>query len=197
MRTFLGNLMAHSAVTKIRHSFGAALVALALVLGLTGCSIFGGGDDAARDESGKATEAATGAAVFSLKTGDCTNDLSGTEITNADIIPCEQPHTLEVYADMEVTSATYPPSSDLEQQADEFCIAKITEFYGADYEAQDPESGGPYVEYTYLYPTQATWDQADDRLIQCLIGEVDLEKSTSTVVFKEVTGSLKGKGAGA
>ncbi|WP_169737536.1 septum formation family protein [Haematomicrobium sanguinis] len=189
--------MAHSVARNVRHSCGVALAALALVLGLTGCSIFGGGGDAARDESGKATEAATGATVFSLKTGDCTNDLTGTEITNTDIIPCEQPHTLEVYADMEVTSATYPPSGDLEQQADDFCIAQLNEFYGADYESQNLESGGPFVEYTYLYPTQSTWDQADDRLIQCLIGEVDLEKSTSTAVFKEVTGSLKGKGSGA
>ncbi|MCE7482369.1 hypothetical protein LZG07_10615 [Microbacterium profundi] len=86
-----------------RRAFALAGTALALSIALSGCSalnnlIVGGSNDAQRDEeTGEVTEGSN-IDIFSLKVGDCmpTSDTTG-EITDADVVPCSEPHADEVF----------------------------------------------------------------------------------------------------
>ena len=139
----------------------AAVAAAAAVLLLASCSLLE--SDAPRDDSGQVTEATT-ISVFKLQTGDCFDRASmGTgEVNTVKVIPCDEPHDSEIFAEKTLTGATYPGSEAVQEEADEFCYGEFEPFVGIAYDDS--------LHYFYsLTPTQGSWDQDNDRLLQCII----------------------------
>nr|WP_314846029.1 hypothetical protein [uncultured Microbacterium sp.] len=164
---------------RTRRALALAGSAVALSVALTGCSalngILGGGSgDADRDEdTGQVTESAN-IDIFSLKLGDCTMDSPTGLLEDIDVVPCEQPHDQEVYYEITMDDGEFDETAV--DAASEECIGDAyTSFVGVAY--QDST-----LNVTTISPTKDTWDEYNDRVIQCII--FDPEAQT--------TGSLSG-----
>ncbi|WP_309128507.1 septum formation family protein [Microbacterium sp.] len=163
---------------RTRRTIAFTGTAVILAAMLSGCSIAGsvfGGGDAQRDEDGNVTQEKE-IDIFSLKVGDCLTEaaLSGGETTTAPVIPCDEAHPYEVYAEFELEDGEFPGTAAIETPADEFCLTEFEKFVGVAYDASA-------LAYTWFEPTAESWS-ADDRLVQCVIGDP----------AGDVEGSLKG-----
>lgn len=171
---------------RTKRTLALAGSAVVLSLALSGCSVLnglmGGGSDAQRDDEGNVTEGAN-IDVFSLKVGDCmpASDTTG-EITDLDVVPCDEPHTDEVFFDFELTGDSLPTDEEIQAQVEAQCVPAFTEFVGLDYYEST-------LDFWWLTPTEQTWTQANDRLVQCIIYQPD-ENGDSA----ELTASLQGAG---
>ncbi len=154
-----------------------AALAFASLL-LAGCG--GTTTETERDDSGEVTERNDDASVFEVKVGDCYNfpedSADSTEVETLAAIPCGEPHQAEAYHEVEIDGDEFPGDSEVATQAEAECVTAFETFVGAAYDTS-------VLDFTYLAPTQQSWDQLDDRLISCLV--VDTENP-------EVTGSLEG-----
>lgn len=176
---------------KMRTKRGLALAgtAVALSIALSGCSALSGilgGNDAQRDDDGNVTEG-TNIDIFSLKVGDCmpASDASG-EITDADVVPCSEPHADEVFYEFELQGDELPGDDEIMSQVEAECVPAFTEFVGVDYYEST-------LDFWWITPTEDTWTQANDRVVQCVIYQPDPADSTGRTPL-EVTGSLEGAG---
>lgn len=165
--------------SRTRRALVLAGSALALTVALSGCSaindILGGGPaDADRDEeTGQVTEGAN-IDIFALKLGDCKTESSTGELTSADVVPCSEPHAEEVFHEITMPDGEF--SDDDVNAASEECYGEaFTTFVGLPYEES-------VLDTVQIVPTQETWDELNDRVVQCLI----VEEGGQTV------GSLKG-----
>ncbi|MDR6868288.1 hypothetical protein J2Y69_002902 [Microbacterium resistens] len=157
----------HTSKTRTRLLMAGAAAILAV--GLSGCSaiqgILGGGsNDAPRDDkSGEVTESAK-IDIFSLKLGDCLMATgTATQISDANVVPCEQPHDQEVYYEFKLEEGAYDEATV--NTAAEQCYGQpFTDFIGVPFDSSS-------LEAYYLSPTKETWEQLNDRLIQCLIAD--------------------------
>lgn len=152
-------------------------VSVICALVLSGCALLGGGPaDAERDADG-AVVASQEASVFSLDVGDCLNtaDLASGELDAIPTLPCAEPHDSEIYAEILLTGDEWPGLDSVDTQVDDFCYAQFPGFVGVSYQ----ESVLYYITVT---PTQTSWEQADDRIGQCIVIDDD----------GGVTGSLRG-----
>lgn len=149
----------------------AAIAATTLVLSACGQS-------ETRDESGEITTGGD-TDVFSIAIGDCFNDEGDvgeeTEINSLPTVPCSEPHDNEVYAEYTFPEEDFPGDEVVVATASEQCIALWKDFVGIAYESST-------LEVYPIYPTQTSWEQADDRLVTCAIYDP----------AKQVTGSLEG-----
>ncbi len=164
---------------RTRRALALAGSAVALSIALTGCSalngILGSGSgDANRDEeSGQVTESAN-IDIFALKVGDCKMESPSGLIQDADVVPCAEPHDEEVYHEITMDDGEY--SEDAINTASEECIGDAyTQFVGVSYDQST-------LEVYPITPTKDTWEQLDDRLVQCVIVDP----------AGQVEGSLKG-----
>ncbi|GAA5153946.1 septum formation family protein [Microbacterium pseudoresistens] len=151
---------------------GAALM---IAAGLSGCSMLtGGGNDAPRDdESGQVTEGSN-IGIFNLKVGDCKMEGDSGLIEDADVVPCDEPHDEEVYYELTMDDGDY--DEDAIDEASYECVGQAyTDFVGVAYEDST-------LEVYPITPTQDTWEQMNDRVIQCIISDPS----------GPTTGSLKG-----
>ncbi len=151
---------------RTRRALALAGSAVALSIALSGCSalngILGGGSgDANRDEeSGQVTESAN-IDIFALKVGDCKMESPSGLIQDADVVPCAEPHDEEVYHEITMDDGEY--SEDAINTASEECIGDAyTQFVGVSYDQST-------LEVYPITPTKDTWEQLDDRLVQCVI----------------------------
>lgn len=143
--------------TKITRVGLVGASAAAIALALSGCSLLGlGGAD--RDEDGQVTDTSTDS-VFSMQVGDCLNEPEGTEVYDVELVPCTEAHDYEVYDEIELEAGDFP--SDIDTQAEEFCLGAFEEFIGVAWEESE-------LDATWFTPTQSGWEQDDDRLIQCI-----------------------------
>ncbi|MFB4352056.1 septum formation family protein [Microbacterium sp. LS_15] len=164
---------------RTRRALALASSAVALSVALTGCSalngILGGGSgDADRDEeTGQVTESSN-IDIFSLKLGDCKMASATGLIEDADVVPCDQPHDEEVYYEITMDDGEF--SEEAIDTASQECIGDAyTNFVGIGF--QDST-----LEVYPITPTQQTWDQLNDRVVQCVISDP----------AGQTTGSLKG-----
>ena len=145
----------------------AILVALTATaaIGLTGCSqiegLFGG-DEPERSEDGDVTETTEGVSVLHLQQGDCTGELSESEVTEVDVIPCDEAHVNEVYHAYDIEGDEFPGDDQVNEGAVEACSAEFEPFVGVGYNDSD-------LEVNYLVPTQESWDGDDDRSVLCFV----------------------------
>lgn len=153
---------------RVRRALALAGAAIALSMALSGCAtinnlIGGGPGDAERDEeTGQVTESAN-VDVFALKVGDCKMSSATGLIEAVDIVPCDEPHDEEIYHQFEMEDGEF--SEDAINTATEGCIGDAyTEFVGV---VWDESSLDVYP----ITPTKDTWEQMNDRVIQCVISD--------------------------
>jgi hypothetical protein len=151
----------------------------ALVVVLSGCSaindVLGGGSgDADRDEdTGQVTESAS-IDIFALKLGDCKMESPSGLIQDADVVPCDEPHDEEVFHEITMDDGEYSLSAI--EAASQECIGDVyTRFVGISYDLST-------LEVYPITPTEETWEQYDDRIVQCVISDP----------AGQTTGSLEG-----
>lgn len=153
---------------RTRRALMIAGTAVAASIALSGCSalngILGGGSgDADRDEeTGQVTESAN-IDVFALKVGDCKMASASGLIEAVDVIPCSEPHDEEVYYEFTMEDGEF--SEEAIDAATEQCVGDaFTSFVGVAWDASA-------LDVYPITPTQDTWDQLNDRVIQCVISD--------------------------
>ena len=94
--------------------------------------------------------------TFFIPIGTCfdTDDIFVEEVATP-LDSCDSPHTLEVYAQYEFPDVFYPGESAVISAGDERCAALLAALTSED------------VTWSYLYPTQGTWDTGD-RVVTCI-----------------------------
>ena len=108
--------------------------------------------------------------MFDLEVGDCLNPDPGTsgEITSIEAVPCEEPHTQEVFALPEYVGAdgrptdVYPGEGELRRFADAACLDAFSRYTGTDYLDSD-------LYFSYLHPSIDSWNSGDDRTVVCVV----------------------------
>ena len=115
-----------------------------------------------------------------LAVGDCIPlveyDDEATEIFEVPVVPCDQPHTDEVFYKYDLPDGEYPGDDAIYELAWEGCREQFEGFVGLSYEESELDI------YPYS-PTQASWSRWKDRTVHCIVFSYD-----------EVTGSLQGAG---
>lgn len=151
-----------------RRALAVAGSALALTLMLSGCNtinnILGGGPaDADRDEdTGQVTESSS-IDIFALKVGDCKMKSDSGLIESADVVPCEESHDEEVYHEITMEDGEF--SDAAVDEATQGCIGDaFTSFVGVIWDEST-------LDVYPITPTQDTWDQYNDRIVQCVISD--------------------------
>jgi hypothetical protein len=145
----------------------------AIVLGAAACSA-GGGLQRAKD--GRVT-AAGDVSVFDVQIGDCVVPPADTkaELEKVRVVPCKDPHTQEAYAVERYDQGdVYPGPQALTAFANAICLERYQGYVGIAY--QDSK-----LLYTYLLPSERSWNQGKDRKILCIV----------TTPTDQLTGSIK------
>lgn len=136
------------------------------------------GSSSSNSSAASASEAeAESQDVFNLNVGDCLPEkasLTG-EMKEMDVVDCSQKHGSEIFAETEMTDASYPGTTATTKKSEEYCTKEFEKFVGISYNDSK-------LEVNFLYPTQDSWDKEDDRKIQCIVSDPK----------GGVTGSLKG-----
>ncbi|MFB8191271.1 DUF2510 domain-containing protein [Microbacterium sp. NPDC055988] len=112
-----------------------------------------------------------------LEIGDCLPfvDYGDTgQIYELPVVPCDQPHTDEVYFIFDVDDEEFPGDDALGEAAWDGCAAQFDAYVGIAYEDSVLDF------YTYQ-PTETSWARADDRAVQCILFS-----------YEDVIGSLEG-----
>ncbi|WP_262002619.1 DUF2510 domain-containing protein [Microbacterium sp. Mcb102] len=112
-----------------------------------------------------------------LEVGDCLPfvDYEDTgQIYELPVVPCERPHTDEVYFIFEVDEEAFPGDDALGEAAWDGCASHFDAYVGIAYEDSVLDF------YTYQ-PTETSWARADDRTVQCILYS-----------YEDVTGTLEG-----
>ena len=182
------NSTLRSAGRPARLLAAAAAATVSLTM-LTGCgAIFDeimSSGEAPRDEPGGEITASADADAFEILKGDCIDlvALDGYgesaegedfEVESVPVVPCAEEHTGEVYAELIMDDPAYPGDAAMSTKFDEWCYAEFEKFVGLSYDES-------VYGYTGFYPTQDTWDQMNDRTLQCIVSSEE-----------PVTGSLQG-----
>ncbi|MBL0888172.1 septum formation family protein [Myceligenerans indicum] len=147
----------------------ATVVGAVLAAGVfSGCSAIdgfleGSSNEAPRDENGNITEASD-ADAMAVEIGDCL-DIAELEnqatFTDLPVMPCDEEHTGEIYAEKDLANGTYPGEEDVTNEADTFCENEFETFVGTPYSESE-------LYFWSFYPTKESWRQ-DDRTIQCVL----------------------------
>lgn len=145
-------------------------LALGAVALLGGC-----GDDAGvvgtSEEPAPSTVREGQVAATAVAVGDCLNGVvigaaERAEISSAEVVSCDRPHGLEVYATFELQPgdfdladvAQYPGTARVVRTADQRCAARIEDL------VEDPDVYGLIA----LWPSQESW-AAGDRDVACAV----------------------------
>lgn len=119
--------------------------------------------------------ACAGKSAFELQVGDCFDDPSSfEEVTDVPEVECAEPHDNEVYANADMPDGTWPGQTAVEAWADDACLAEFEDYVGATYEESS-------LLFGWLAPTEASWNEVDDRTVTCIVYDLDLEKLTGSV----------------
>jgi hypothetical protein len=134
----------------------ASLLLLAPVL-LAAC---GGAD--VRDESGRVVAAGPWS-VFDLRPGDCIGDVSDLKGDTAEVplVPCDDPHTQEVFAVVRHPDDAYPGAGAVASFADRACLTVL--------DAELDLSIDDGIAFSYLLPTFEGWNKNGDRNVVCVL----------------------------
>jgi hypothetical protein len=99
--------------------------------------------------------------VTSLQVGECTADLPEGRISDLQVIPCDQPHRNEVYANLDLPAGRYPGDDAMDTKAEQMCSDKLEAILGG------TDLPGT-AEIFYLAPRRSTW-AVGDRTITCML----------------------------
>jgi hypothetical protein len=134
-----------------------ALLLLVLPFLLAAC---GSGD--VRDEGGRVVAAGPWS-VFDLRPGDCVGDVSDLkgDTDELPLVPCEEPHSQEVFAVVRHPEDAYPGAGAVATFADRACLTAL--------DAELDLSIDDGVAFSYLLPTFEGWNKNGDRSIVCVL----------------------------
>lgn len=106
----------------------------------------------------------SGDSVLELRVGDCLDsaELTSTQVTSVTALDCAVEHDGEIYAEHTFDGEDYPGTDEVRQESDAFCRESFATFVGLPYD----ESA---LHYSTLYPTQESWDTAEDRSSLCIL----------------------------
>lgn len=123
--------------------------------------------------------AASDTAAADLVVGDCFDDPGTEEVFTVSIVPCSEPHDVEVFAVVSLTDfgTAFPGRATIEEAADYECYLLFESYVGAAYDVS-------ILDFFTLSPTGTSWDQAD-RDVTCVVGRFD---------GAQMTGSARGSG---
>lgn len=146
----------------MRHLLIAIVVAVATVA----CS-----DDTPGRVAGEPGVTSAGTlSVFDLQVGDCLADPGEegvpVEVESLGVVPCSEPHRLEVFAlvQVETDDGLYPGEGEVTSQADARCLGQFAEYTGVEYFTQSE------LHFTYLFPTLDSWTgPEEDRTVVCVV----------------------------
>ena len=137
------------------------------------------------DEAGETAEAVDPEVVHSteLNVGDCILDeTTGEEIGDVDLVPCDQPHTAEVFAAYDMDPGAYPGEEAVTAAGEEFCANELTGYIGENFESPTAPDLSD-ISIAYMTPTPESWNFGGDREILCYL---------TTSSGATTTGSLRG-----
>ncbi len=108
--------------------------------------------------------------VDDISVGDCLQAPEDDEFNSVDVVDCTEAHDFEVFAAIDLSTvsndfalaAPYPGALTVELAALEECDASFEAYVGVDY-------WDSVLEITTFMPTIEGWEEADDRLVQCLL----------------------------
>jgi hypothetical protein len=111
--------------------------------------------------------AACGQQVATAEVGACivTADLPS-DMTDIPTVECTEEHDAQVVGKFDVDDGDYPGDDALTAEADERCAAAFEEFVGIAYADSS-------LDISYVYPSEDTWTQANDREILCFAATAD------------------------
>jgi hypothetical protein len=158
----------------------AAAAAVSFTM-LTGCGALDelmSDGEAPRDEPGGEITASAEADAFEILEGDCIDlaalDGYGDSAAGDEFEVESVPHTGEVYAELVMEGDKFPGAKAVAKTFEEWCYAEFEKFVGLSYDES-------VYGYTGFFPTKDTWEQLDDRTLQCVVSSEE-----------PVTDSLKG-----
>jgi hypothetical protein len=135
-----------------------AWVALCVVVGALAASC--------SDDDADAGDPVTGLTDDVIGTCLDFGDSAAAEIDVLPTVPCGDAHSHEIYAIVDSAAATYPGLDALEVEAQTRCLGEFEDYVGVS--PFDSE-----LFFSWLVPTQDSWDRDDDRQIVCILGERD------------------------
>lgn len=152
--------------------FAALALALAVGASVTGCSIIGG---IINQATGNSLENST---AFTIKVGDCFTEPTADDnglVSDIAQVKCSEAHDNEAYGAVDLPDGEFPGDDATLSLAEGECSDRFFDFIGADstYEGS--------LNYSYLYPSEASWKQGDREILCYLYDEEG-----------QSTGSLKG-----
>lgn len=151
-----------------RSIIGVAGAAIAAAIGITTM--------AERNAAGEIT-AAGSVDAFEVHVGDCFDDgafFAAGEVSELPGIPCTEPHDNQIYALFDV-SGEWPGDERIEELAHEGCYERFAAAIGKGYEDS-------VIDFTTIYPSEGSWNQANDREVICVGYHVEFEKLTGTIL---------------
>jgi hypothetical protein len=136
---------------------GLALTA-ALSITLLGCST---SDEPERDsETGQVTEEAT-IDIVALELGDCMMDAPSGLREDIVVVPCAESHDQEVFHEIIMPDGDFS-ETDIDAASMECIGEPYTAFIGL-------EKAESVFEVFPLTPSETSWEEHDDRTIQCVV----------------------------
>ncbi len=151
-----------------RSTIGVVGAAVAAAIGFTTA--------ARRNDAGQITHAGS-VDAFEVRVGDCFDDgaFANAQISEVPGVPCSAPHDNEIYAAFDIAGDAWPGDDDVEAAATQGCYDRFAAAIGESYE----ESA---VDFTTIYPSEGSWNRADDREVLCVGFDVDRGKLTGSVI---------------
>lgn len=133
--------------------------ACVVVLLLVGCA----NDDVQRDDDGAVVTGGVDS-VFTLEIGDCLDVAPDTmgAVSEVTFVPCDQPHTQEVFGLVRHPAEAYPGASEVATFADGACLTELSRTLELTLD------DGIY--FSYLLPTFEGWNREQpDREVVCVL----------------------------
>lgn len=153
---------------------------LGAALSLSGCSVLDGliPQTEQRDEEGTIVDGGD-TDVFTIAVGDClVEDVTEGAVSTVKTAPCDEPHAGEVFSEYTFDGDDFPGEDAVFAKAEEHCSAAFESFVGMSYDDSA-------LDFSYYYPDENTWTEANDRLISCVINDPNNQ---------ELVGTLQGAG---
>jgi Septum formation len=145
---------------------GAVVVILSVIGALVGePEGYESGREAGSSESANSGDEGETVATTSIDVGDCLLSLPTLThvVLSAELVPCDDSHAFETFADVDLPfNGAYPGDDELNESTERLCNEEFAGYVGL------PLGLTPF-QVSFLYPTEGSWDELDDRSATCLV----------------------------
>jgi serine/threonine protein kinase len=98
--------------------------------------------------------------AFSIRTGDCFQEVDGETVTELTVVPCTQSHDNEVFKTFDVSIRTYNEAA-IEAESERTCLDVFQRYVGLDYDSSK-------FTVAWMTPTNGSW-ASGDREVLCIL----------------------------